>query len=97
MPEDWPETVSFAQLASESDSNLTAAQRVELQTLMQEFPDLFGPARRGGSSVLTPMDIELYDGMWPKSLPPRHVSPAIQAEIDKAMSDRLVRWDVSVL
>ena len=91
MPEDWPETVSFAQLASESDSNLTAAQRVELQTLMQDFPDLFGPARKGGSSVLTPMDIELYDGMWPKSLPPRHVSPAIQAEIDKAMSERIVQ------
>jgi hypothetical protein len=43
-------------------------------TLMQELPDLFGPARKGGSSVLTPMDIELYGGMWPKSLPPRHVS-----------------------
>jgi hypothetical protein len=41
--------------------------------------------------MLTPMDIELYDGMWPKSLPPRHVSPAIQAEIDKAMSERIVQ------
>jgi hypothetical protein len=91
MPEDWSETASFAQLASESDSNLTAAQRVDLQTLMQEFPDLFGPARRGGFSVLTPMDIELYGGMWPKSLPPSHVSPAIQAEIDKAMSERIVQ------
>ncbi len=36
--------------------------------------------------MLTPMD-----GMWPKSLPPRHVSPAIQAEIDKAMSERIVQ------
>ncbi len=44
-----------------------------------------------GSSVLTPMDIELYDGMSPKSLPPRHVSPAIQAEIDKAMSELIVQ------
>ena len=89
VPDEWPETITFGQLAGESNSNMTPAERAELQRVMHDFPELFGPAPKGGSSVLTPFDIELYDGMWPKALPPRHVSPAIQREIDAAMIQRI--------
>ena len=89
IPDEWPEAVTFGNLAGEADSHLSPAERAEMQKLMHSFPDLFGPAPIGGSSVLTPMDIELYEGMWPQALPPRHVSPAIQEQIDKAMDDRI--------
>ena len=66
----------------------TPDEQKQLQVLMEEFAELFGPVPYGGSR-LTPMDLELKDGMEPKPIPPRRVSPAVAAIIDENVQKRI--------